>query len=268
MPINPTGFSTSPYNQFNQIQNRIDENEKQLASGQRINSSAVDPAGLQVLIDLQSEVLGNNTAIRNSLDGVSALQIADGGVNQVNDSLQRIRELSIQSQNGILNDSDRAALQSEADALLEGIRDTLDSSTFNGQSLLAEDGQLRLQTGPDADAGQNINTFNVAGELENQGLFSLNISDAGALDILDSAQDFLGTVSGEIGASQNRLDSTINNLSQSSLSQAESASRIGDTDYARAISERSSALIQQEVGIAIQAQANASRGLVLNLLGS
>lgn len=268
MPINPVGFGSSPYNQFNQIQNRIEENEKQLASGQRINNASVDPAGLQVLINLQSEILGNNTAVRNSLDGVSALQIADGGVSQVNDSLQRIRELSVQAQNGILNDSDRATLQNEADSLLAGIRDTLGSSTFNGQSLLSEDGQLQLQTGPGSEDSQNINTFNVAGELEDLGLFSLNISNPEALDVLNSSQDFLNTVSSEIGASQNRLDSTVNNLTQASLSQAESASRIGDTDYAKAVSERSSALIQQEVGIALQAQANANRGLVLNLLGS
>lgn len=268
MSINPTSLSTGSINQFNQVQNRLDESNKQLSSGQRINNAAVDPAGLQVFLQLQGQVIGDNTAIRNSLDGVSALQIADGSVNQVNDSLQQIRELSIQAQNGTLNDNDRASLQKQADALLEGIRDTIDQSTFNGQSLLAEDGELRLQTGPGSEDSQNVGTFDVAGTLDDIGLFSLDITDSSALDLLDESQDFLSSVSGEIGANQNRLDSTINTLTESSLNQAEAASRIGDTDYAKAISERSAALIQQEVGIAIQAQANANRGLVLNLLGS
>lgn len=268
MPINPTGFATSPYFQFNQIQNRINETEEQLASGKRINNAAVDPAGLQVLIDFQTQIRGNSAAIRNSLDGVSALQIADGGVNQVNDSLQRIRELSVQAQNGILNDSDRSALQSEADALLSGIQDTLGQSTFNGQSLLAEDGQLRLQTGPGTEDSQNVTTFNISDEFDDNGLFTLDISDAGALDIIDQSQSFLATVSGEIGASQNRLDSTINRLTETNINEASAASAIGDTNFAQTASERARALIQQDVGIALQAQANANRGLVLNLLGS
>ncbi|WP_286238294.1 flagellin [Neptuniibacter halophilus] len=269
MPINPTGVSSSQsYSLFNQVRNRIEENEKQLISGQRINNAAVDPAGLQVLINLQSDILSNSSAIRNSMDGISALQIADGGVNQVNDSLQRIRELSVQAQNGILNDSDRAALQKEADALLSGISDTLSQSQFNNQSLLSEEGSVRLQTGSSADDGQDIQRFNVAGELGDLGLLSLNISDPGALDIIDQSQSYLSTVSGEIGASQSRLESGINRLTESNLSQAESASRIGDTDYAKALSERSAAQIQEQAGIAVQAQANANRGLVLSLLGS
>lgn len=268
MAINLTGLASSNFSAFNQTQNRIDESGKQLISGERINNASVDPAGLQVLIDLQGQILGNNTAVRNSLDGISAIQIAEGGISQVNDSLQQIRELSIQSQNGTLNDNDRASLQKQADALLEGIQDTLGQATFNGQSLLGEDGQLRLQTGPGSEDSQNVGTFNVESELDDLGLFSLDITSAGALDILDQSQDFLSNVSSEFGAAQNRLDSTINRLNESSLNQASSASRIGDTDYAKAISERTNAQIQQEVGIAIQAQANASRGLVLNLLGS
>lgn len=268
MAINLSGLGTNNFSAFNQIQNRIDESGKQLISGERINNAAVDPAGLQVLIDLQGQILGNNTAVRNSMDGISAIQIAEGGVNQVNHSLQQIRELSIQAQNGTLNDNDRASLQKQADALLEGIQDTLGQATFNGQSLLGEEGQLRLQTGPGSEDSQNVGTFNVESELNDLGLFSLDITSAGALDVLDQSQDFLANVSSEFGATQNRLDSTINQLSESGINEAAAASRIGDTDYAKAISERTNALIQQEVGIAVQAQANASRGLVLNLLGS
>ena len=268
MSIGISGSTSSSLNQFNQIQNRLNDSDKQLNSGQRINNAAIDPAGLQVFLQLQGQVLGNNTAVKNSLDGVSALQIAGGSVNQVNDSLQQIRELSVQAQNGTLNDSDKASLQKQADSLLAGIQDTIGQSSFNGQSLLNQSGNLTLQTGPGSEDSQDVATFDVSSELTDIGLFSIDISDSSALDTLDQSQDFLSTVSSEIGANQNRLDSTINRLSESSLNEAEAASRIGDTDYAKVISERSALLIQQEVGIAIQAQANANRGLVLNLLGN
>lgn len=268
MTINLNPSVSSNLSGLSQNQNRIDENARQLTTGQRINNAAVDPAGLQVLIDFQSQILGNNTAIRNSLDGISAIQIAEGGLSQVTDSLQQIRELSIQAQNGILNDQDRASLQNQADALLEGIRDTLGQATFNGQSLLSEDGQLQLQTGPDAGDSQQVSTFDVGSQLDDLGLFSLDITSSDSLNILDQAQDFLNTTAGEFGAAQNRLDSTINRLSENSINEAAAASRIGDTDFAQATSERANLLIQQEVGIALQAQANASRGLVLNLLGT
>lgn len=267
MPINLSSLTSTPFNQFNQIQNRIDDSNKQLISGKRINDAAEDPAGLQILIDLQGQILGNSTAIRNSLDGVSALQIAEGGVSQANDSLQRIRELSIQAQNGILNDSDRAALQKEADSLLEGIQDTLGQASFNGQSLLSEEGELQLQTGPNTGDQQGVQTFNVQGELSDLGLFSLDISDSGALDILDQAQSLLTNVQGEFGASQNRLDSTINRLSEANVNEAQAASRIGDADFAQVVSERARDQIQKQAGISIQAQANASKALILNLLG-
>ncbi len=268
MSISISGSASNSLNQFNQVQNRLNESNQQLSSGQRINNAAVDPAGLQVFLQLQGQTLGNNTAIKNSLDGVSALQIADGAVNQVYDSLQQVRELSIQAQNGTLNDQDRAALQKQADSLLEGVKDTLGSANFNGQSLLNESGELRLQTGPGSEDSQNVTTFNLSEDFENAGLFSIDISSSEALNIIDQSQETLNTASGDIGANLNRLDSTINRLSESSINESEAASRIGDTDYAKTISERSAQLLQQEVGIAIQAQANANRGLVLNLLGN
>ena len=267
MAINLSALTSSSFNQFNQVQNRLDESNKQLISGKKINEAADDPAGLQILVELQGQILGNNTAIRNSLDGVSALQIAEGGVSQVTDSLQQIRELSVQAQNGILNDQDRASLQKQADGLLEGIRDTLKQTTFNGQSLLSEQGELQLQTGANSGDQQPISTFDVTSQLDDLGLFSLDITSADSLNILDQSQDTLNSIAGEFGASQNRLESTINRLSESNVNEAKAASRIADTDYAKTISEQANAQIQQQAGISIQAQANASRALVLNLLG-
>jgi len=268
MPININGAASAGLvNTFNQIRERIEEQQERLATGFKINSAKDDPAGLAILNNLQGQVRGNNVAIQNSVSGISALQIAEGGLGQVNDSLTKVRELSIQAQNGILTESDRAALQSQADALLEGIQGSLGQATFNGKSLLTDDGQLRLQTGPNTGDVQQISTFDVAGQLTESGVFSLDISSPTALDTIDQASGFVNNIAAEFGAAQNRLDSTINQLQESTINQSAAASRIGDTDFAKTISERTNALIQQEVSIAIQAQANASQGLVMQLLG-
>ena len=248
-------------------QNRIDETGRQLASGERLVDASVDPAGLAVLVDINSQVSGNEVAIRNSLDGISAIQIAEGGVNQVGDALQQVRELALQAQNGTLSESDRNSLQRQADELLAGVQDSLGQVNFNGQPLLAEDGEISLQTGPEVDDGQTVRTFDVSGELEGGGLFGIDISDPASLEVVDQSLSFLNTVSGELGAGQNRLESTISRLGEANINETAAASRIGDTDFAQTISDRAAAMIQQEVGIAVQAQANANQKLVLNLLG-
>jgi len=266
MPINPISTSTNAYSSLTQAQSQVNKTGEQISTGQRINRAADDPAGLQILSGLQTDIRGNSAAIRNSLDGISAIQIADGGIGQVSDALQRIRELSIQAQNGILNSSDKAALQSEADALLAGIKDAITQTTFNNQSLLSEDGQLQLQTGSDVDATQNLQTYDLTQALQDEGLFSLDITSSDALTAIDQSQSYINRISGEIGASQNRLESRIDSLFTTNLNQAAAASVIGDSDIAQVVSERASALIQQEVGLALQAQANANRSQVLNLL--
>ncbi|MCV6590592.1 MAG: flagellin [Marinobacterium sp.] len=247
----------------------VDALSGQIATGNRLNEAGTDPAGLGVNVELGSQVRGNNIAVRNSMDGISAVQVADSSVSDINDSLQRIRELTVQAGNGTLNSRDRGALQDEASQLLEGIRDSIGNSTFNDQSLLQSDGALPLQVGADAGETRALKTMDLATALKDAGLFDLDLTNPDTSDAFESLEDSLtlvGQLRSDFGAMQNSLDSGVNSLLSETLNESAARSRISDTDMAQAISERSREQIKEKVEITMLAQANAQRGQVLNLL--
>lgn len=244
--------------------NPLAETSEQIASGSRINRASDNPAGIQVSISLSRDINENAAGLRNVMDGTSLTQTALGGISQVTDSVTQLRELSLQAQNGTLNDSDRQALQEQADQLLAGIKDTIDQTSFNGRSLLSEEGTVGIQAG---NSRTDINTPDLLSTLADENLFSLDISSPDALQSLDNSLDLLNQSAGSFAISQNRLESTANSLTDASINAASSRSQISDTDTAQAISEQSLALIQREVAISMQAQANAERSDVLALLG-
>lgn len=244
--------------------NRLAETSEQISSGQRINRASDDPAGIQVSIGLTREINENAVGLRNVMDGSSLAQIAQGGISKITDSVQQLREISLQAQNGTLNESDRQSLQKQADELLAGIQDTIGQTSFNGQSLLNEERDINIQAG---DSSTAINTPDLQSTLADQGLFSIDISSANALDSIDGAINLLNDSAGSFAGSQAQLDSVSRSLTDASVNNAESRSRITDTDMAKATSEHSRALIQQEVAISLQAQANAGRADVLALIG-
>lgn len=244
--------------------NRLAETSQQIASGSRINRASDDPAGIQVSIGLTRQIDENAAGLRNVQDGTSLTQIALGGISQISDSVLQLRELSVQANNGTLNSSDREALQKQADQLVAGIRDTLGETQFNGRNLLTEEGSVGIQAG---SSRTEIETPDLLSALGDSGLFSLDIGSPEALDALDSSLDLLNQSAGSFAASQSQLDSTAQRLTDASVNSAEARSRISDTDYAKAISEQSREMLQREVAIAMQAQANAGRDQVLALLG-
>lgn len=262
MEINPTSTSIISTSSNS---NRIAELSEQIASGSRINRASDDPAGIQVSISLSRDINENAVGLRNVMDGTSLTQTALGGISQITDSVTQLRDLSLQAQNGTLNDSDRQALQNQADQLLEGIRDTIDQTSFNGRSLLSEEGTVGIQAG---DNRTDINTPDLLSSLTGEDLFSLDISSPDALNSLDNSLDLLNQSAGSFAASQNRLESTANNLTESSINSASSRSQISDADVAQAISEQSRELLQRDIAISLQAQANAGRSEVLALLNT
>ncbi|NRA19142.1 MAG: flagellin [Oceanospirillaceae bacterium] len=248
---------------------QIDNTATQLSSGKRINSASDSPASIQLISQFNSQILGNNAAHRNVIDGTSALQVAQGGLSQVTDSLQQLRELGLQSANGTLNDSDRAAIQKQAEGLLSGIADILGNNQFNNRSLLDDSTALSLQTGPDAEQQQALPSFDLNADFTNAGLFTIDFSTDSLSDTLasiDTALDISNSANSAFGAAQNRLDSTAASLTRSTIDQASSLSQIEDTDYAAAISEQTKLLLSRQVEIAMLGQANANRGQVLQLL--
>lgn len=252
-----------------QVQRKQETLFERLASGRRVNSAQDDAAALQIINRLTSQEQGLGQAVRNSLDGISLTQVAEGGLGSINDDAQRIRELSIQAGNGILSQSDRNAIQSEISQLQDNIRQTIDQTSFAGQPLLSSDGNINFQTG--ANAGQNIGvaTQDVGAGID--GLLNVDVSTAqGAQDAIaeaDSALEFVGSARADLGATANRFESAARNLSQTQENVAAANSRIGDTDFAQATADRASNGILSQASIAVQSQANQQQGQVLALLG-
>lgn len=257
----------SPSNSFlNQTQQTSNKLAEQLATGKKVNSAADDAAALQIIDRLTSQQDSYGQAVRNAYDGISYSQVTESSLAGVNDAVSRIRELSIQSGNGALNDSDRAALQEEVVQLQSQITETFENANFAGKPLF--DGQsVSFQVGPDANTTQTTRP--------SDGSFASVIStidistQAGAqaaIDISGQAADEINAQRAELGAFQNTLASTIKGLGTQQENIAASQSRIQDTDYAQAVSQQVSNDILAQASIALRGQANQSAESILGLL--
>jgi flagellin len=231
---------------------------QRLASGLRINSAKDDAAGLAITTRLDSQNQGNNAAIRNSLDGISRLQVEDAALGSVTEDLQRIRELKVQQNNGVLTKSDSQALHSEIEQRLQAVKHVFNESEFNGQNVF-KDGQINIQSGPNGGDQIEINTQDMSATI---------FSDGGQLDIagIDSALEALSARRSELGAVQSTLQNNTDFLALKNEANQAASSRIRDTDFAKTVSEKSKDDVQLKVAIAVQGQANAQHKDVLRLL--
>ncbi|MGK0382682.1 MAG: flagellin [Flavobacteriales bacterium] len=251
-----------------QLQNKQESILEKLSSGKRISSASDGAAAQQIIDRLTTQVEGNRQSISNAFDGVSLTQVAEGGLAGINKDVNRIRELSVQSGNGLLSDSDRRAIQSEVTQLQENISQTIDQTEFAGQSLLSSNSNIDFQVG--ANAGQKIGvaTQDVATSLND--ILNVDLSTAqgaeDALVIADEATEFVGSARADLGASQNQFESAARNLTQTDVNISAARSRIQDTDFAQAASENVTAGILSQSSIAVQDIANQQQGQVLSLL--
>ena len=257
--------STSLIGQIQERQNSLFE---KLASGKQVND-ATDGAAAQQRIDrLTSEVEGSRQAVSNVYDGISLAQVAEGGLSSINDDVNRIRELTLQSGSGILSDGDRQALQSEISQLQDNISQTIEQTNFAGKPLLSEDGALSFQVGANAGNSVDIETQDFASQLSS--VLSIDLTSGtsinDALSAADDAIELVGGAQGELGATQNALQSTARNLTQANVNAAESRSRIQDLDFAQATSQQAANDVLSQSALTIQAQANQQEGQVLALL--
>lgn len=238
-----------------------------IASGERIQSAADDAAGLTISNRMNTAIKGYDQSIRNANDGISMLQTASASLNGVTDGVSRLRELALQAGNGTLNASDRGALQSEAKQLMSEIQNTVKNSQFNQQPLLDGGQKTRLQIGND---GVEVELGDLAKQLQASGFNDLDFSTAGAaqeaLGVLDTVQGQVDQINAGVGASLNRLDSTINQLGDAKIATSASRSRIADADMAKEISEWVGEKVKEDVALAVQALANQQKGSVLRLL--
>ena len=260
---------------------------QRLSSGMRVNSAKDDAAGLAIAERMQSQVRGMNVAIRNANDGISMAQTAEGAMGKVADSLQRMRELAVQSANGTNSTTDKDSLDLEFGELSKEIQRVLGSTSFNGHKILGEDGgaanSYQFQVGAKTSGDDIITvttpsltvdtTVTVVAGTDNQGLGRASIAGlATATEIqtvmnnIDTAIDTVNTQRATMGAVQSRFDSVIGNLQISVENQSSARSRIMDTDFASETANLSRAQILQQAGNAMVAQANQLPQQVMALL--
>jgi flagellin len=255
--------------------NSLDTSYKRLSSGFRINSAADDSAGLQISNRLTSQINGLNQAISNANDGISVAQVAEGAMDEITNSLQRIRVLAVQSQNGINGSADRVALQKEVSALKTEISRIAQNTQFGSIDLLKGNFSAKFLVGANGGQTISINLSSTAPDggfgASGLGLSDLSVSSVGgasaALASIDSAIKTIDSARADLGALQNRFQSTIRNLSNIVENVSAARSQIRDTDFAKETAELTRAQILQQASTTILSQANTRPQTALSLLG-
>ena len=245
---------------------------ERLSTGKRINSAKDDAAGLAIATSMTAQIKGMGQGIRNANDGISLAQTAEGGLSEVSNMLQRVRELAVQSASATYQDSDRTAMQSEVTALTEQISDVLTDTKFNGNTLFSttsgSDVTFDIQTG--ANSGETITLTSSAIDGTNIDSSALDVSSASAasttIDNVDLALADVNATRASLGAGQNRLESAINNLTNNVTNLSDARSRIEDADYSSETTQMAKAQILSQASTAMIAQANQSQQNVLSLL--
>ena len=243
----------------------MEESLGKLSSGTRITKSADDAAGLAISEKLKSFMRGTKQAERNAGDGISMIQIAEGGLNEVSNILTRLRELSVQAASDTVGDPERKFTDLEYQNLKQEIQRISQVTEFNGKKLLNGSGdQYDFQIGINNDEFQDRISYNAQltnSTLESLGIDSLDVSGKeGARESLGALDMAIQNIAGqraELGAVQNRLSSTIQNLQVSNENLSAANSRIRDTDYAEETAKRAKLNILQNAGTAVLAQSNA-----------
>lgn len=250
---------------------------QRLASGSRITEAGDDAAGLSISENLRGQIRSMGQAERNANDGISFVQVAEGGLTEVGNILIRMRELAIQAASDTIGDRERQFINNEVQSLMKEVDRIANVTTYNGTPLLngqAPNDELQFQVGirkENNNADRIIfkpNEFNVqAGEL---GIDGLNYADRDdAREALDKVDEALGRVfdaRARLGATQNKLHATVNNLSIAKENLNAARSRIADTDVAAETSELVRGNILQSAGISVLAQANTAPMQALRLL--
>ena len=249
---------------------------EKLSSGYKVNRAADDAAGLAISEKMRRQIRGLTQASLNAQDGISAVQTAEGALNEVHDMLQRMNELAIKSANGTNQTEDQSYIQSEVDALVKEIDRVATTTTFNERALL--DGSwskgVDLQVGAE---GTSSNTISVSIKPMSAAGISINSLSTSGVKSQSAAKNSISTIKAamtaiseqrsNLGAIQNRLEHTINNLDNVVENTTAAESAIRDTDMATEMVKYSNNQILAQAGQAMLAQANQTNQGVLSLLG-
>ncbi|WP_022770334.1 MULTISPECIES: flagellin N-terminal helical domain-containing protein [unclassified Butyrivibrio] len=251
------------------------KSSEKLSSGYKINRAADDAAGLAISEKMRRQVRGLTQASENAQDGISAVQIAEGALNEVHDMLQRMNELATKAANDTLQSTDREYIQSEMNALASEISRTSAATEFNNQPLL--DGTFmdkKLQVGTESGSTNQIaiNIVKMSASAIGISGSAINVSGSSgvnARNAMDAVKNALQSVSkqrSDLGAVQNRLEHTIKNLDNVTENTQAAESQIRDTDMAKEMVKYSNNNILAQAGQSMLAQANQTNQGVLSLL--
>jgi flagellin len=245
-----------------------------LSSGKRINSASDDAAGVAISSRLSAEIRGTDQAIRNALDGQALIDTAEGGHKEIENILQRMREIAIQAGNDTNNTQDRANLQAEMDAMTAEIDRIAGTTTWAGSSLMATGTttfsfQVGAATGTQNQISVDINEMDAEAldvQAADVDLSTSGTSRTSAVATIDLAIKTVNDQRSELGAVSNRLNHTVNNLTNISSNLSAAKGGIEDADFALETTNLAKNQILQQASTAMLAQANASKQNVLSLL--
>ena len=259
--INTNINSLNAQMNLSKSQDALSTSIERLSSGLRINSAKDDAAGLAIATRMTAQINGMNQAIRNSNDALSFSQVADSGLQNQTDALQRMRELAVESANGTNGSGDRANLDAEFQQLASQVSSIASSTKFNGNSVfgVANTFQVGADT-TDTIAVAAVSAGTISGDVTTASTASAAIS------AIDTALNTINTTRATLGAVENRFSSVISNLQASSTDQSTAKSRIMDADFAAETANMTRNQILQQAGTAMVAQANSLPNGVLSLL--
>ncbi|MBF0469837.1 MAG: flagellin FliC [Gammaproteobacteria bacterium] len=250
---------------LNKSQMTLQTSLQRLSSGLRINSAKDDAAGLSISEGLSKQIRGYSQATRNASDAISMMQTAEGGLQEVSNMLQRVRELAIQSANGNYTSTERTAMNTEVSQLTAEIDRVAGKLSFNGTKVIGSTGTVNFQIGTDSGDTIAVNLTNAS-----------NVHAAAAIDTvanansailkMDTAISTINSQRGKLGAAMNRMDSVIRTNETTIENLSASRSRIVDADFAAETANLTRTQILQQAGAAMLAQANAMPQNVLSLL--
>jgi len=278
LSINTNIASLNAQRNLTGSQSSLATSMQRLSSGLRVNSSKDDAAGLAIAERMNAQVRGMNVAIRNANDGISLAQTADGALAQVSNSLQRMRELAVQSRNATNSSSDKESLNKEFSQLQSEITRVLGGTTFNGKHILGSDaGSLDFQIGANTTSDDRV-TVSTTDMTNDANITAVTVSTATigstaaatsidtVIDNIDTAIDDVNDTRAMFCATQSRFDSVISNLQSGVENQTAARSRIMDADFASETANMSRSQVLQQAGTAMIAQANQLPQQVLSLL--
>ncbi|WP_225789314.1 flagellin domain-containing protein [Pseudomonas sp. Marseille-P8916] len=281
LTVNTNTTSLGVQKNLNRASDALSTSMTRLSSGLKINSAKDDAAGLQIATRMTSQIRGQTMAIKNANDGISIAQTAEGAMQEQTNILQRMRELAVQSRNDSNSDNDRLALDGEFQSMLEEINRIAASTQLNGKSLLNGDGgTMVIQVGSNATANDKI-SIDLTKDMSTAGALSMldgmkidggtdgadiETDFTAAIAAIDGALQEINTTRADLGASQNRLTSTINNLQNINENAEAARGRVQDTDFAAETAQLTKQQTLQQASTSVLAQANQLPSAVLKLL--